>query len=104
MSIWDKMNDLTKGKVIKEEKAQEEASKAQVGDNLVGVINNVRKEGYGFITSEQLPFERIYFHWTGLRQDTLRFPEVKKRMRVEFQLQYDKFRNSYIAIKIKVME
>lgn len=103
MSIWDKMNDLTKGKIKEQEIKEEELNKATVGDNLVGVINNLRKEGYGFITSEQLPFERIYFHWTGLKQDTMRFPQLKKRMRVEFQLQHDP-EKGYKAIKIKVME
>ena len=104
MSIWEKMNDLTRGKTKVEAEKEVELSRAQIGDNISGVISNVRKEGYGFITSEQLSFERIFFHWTGLKQDTLRFPELRKRMRVEFQLIKAQYRPGYQAIKIKVLE
>ena len=109
MSIWDKMNALTQGKIIEEKEKLESDSIAKHGDIIEGVITNVIKGnekkngGYGFITSPSLPFERIFFHWTGLRQDTLRFPEIRKRMKVEFQLQNDKF-NGFRAIKIKVIQ
>lgn len=109
MSIWDKMNDLTTGKTRKLENAVEQSKIAKHGDIIEGVINNIvkstddKKGGYGFISSPQLPYERIFFHWSGLRQDTLRFPELKKRMRVEFQLQHNE-QDGFRAIKIKVKE
>jgi cold shock CspA family protein len=111
MSIWDRMKLITEGKVEAEEQKGIELQKAVVGDTVTGFINNIvkdnplkkKKGGYGFITSEQLPFERIFFHWTGLKQDTLRFPELKKRMKVEFQLQHNEF-DGYRAIKIKVLK
>ena len=111
MSIWERMNDLTKGKTEQKEKEIEQASIAKHGDKIEGVINNIVKPdkdkkkngGYGFITSESLPFERVFFHWTGLLQDTLRFPALKKRMKVEFILQYNEY-DGYRAIKIKVKE
>lgn len=104
MSIWDKMNALTKGETEKKQHELKEKLKPKHGDQLTGFINNIRHDkGYGFITSEELPFERIFFHWTGLRQDTLRFPNLSKRMKVEFILQNDN-ENGYRAIKIKVLE
>ena len=105
MSIWDKMNDLTKGKI---KELDELKNTAKPKDVIQGTITNIvtgnekKKGGYGFIASPDLPFERIFFHWSGLRQDTLRFPDLKKRMRVEFQLQKDEV-NGYRAIKIFVL-
>lgn len=110
MSIWDRMNDLTKGKTIEEKEEElKSKTKAQVGDIIKGTITNIvngnatKKGGYGFIASPELPYERIFFHWSGLKQDTLRFPELKKRMRVEFQLQYNEH-DGYRAIKISVIQ
>lgn len=105
MGIFERMQKLTTG----ESKVQNETSKtAKHRDVIQGTITNLvmgnekKKGGYGFIASPELPFERIFFHWSGLKQDTLRFPDLKKRMRVEFQLQHDEF-NGYRAIKIRVL-
>lgn len=40
--------------------------------------------GWGFISSFAIPYTRIFFHWTSLRQDTLRFPDLRNGMKVEF--------------------
>lgn len=109
MSIWDKMQELTSTKNKEVEDKIKESSKAKPGDIIQGVITNLvlgdenKKGGYGFISSEQLPFERIFFHWSGLTQQTLRFPDLRKRMQVSFQLQHDEF-NGFRAIKIKVLD
>jgi cold shock CspA family protein len=42
------------------------------------------EKGWGFIVSKEFPCERIYFHWSNLVQETLRFPKLKKNMMVEF--------------------
>jgi len=103
MSIWDRMNKITQGN------SPEEIPELKHGDVVKGIITNIvqttpnKKGGYGFISSPTLPFERIFFHWSGLQQATLRFPALKRRMDVEFQLQHDKL-NGYRAIKIKVLE
>ncbi len=103
MGIFEKMQQITKGKEVEKEEQLKKDSIAKVGDIIQGFINNIRLDkGYGFITSSSLPFERIFFHWTGLRQDTMRFPDLKKRMKVEFQLQHD-HENGYRAIKIRVV-
>ena len=50
----------------------------------VGRIIRVSKTGWGFISSKDIQFTRIFFHWTALRQDTLTFPELHTGMYVEF--------------------
>lgn len=73
-------------------------------DNRIeGKIIHLGSGGWGFITSEELPFTRIFFHWTTLEGNTLRFPDLKKGMRVRFvpQLRDD---GTYRALKIKVIE
>jgi len=50
----------------------------------IGRIIKVSKAGWGFISSKDIQFTRIFFHWTALRQDTLPFTEVKTGMWVEF--------------------
>jgi cold shock CspA family protein len=51
---------------------------------IVGRIIKVSKAGWGFISSRDIEFTRIFFHWTALRQDTISFPELKTGMIVEF--------------------
>ena len=110
MSIFDRMQQLTKGKAEKEQLEIDKKSVAVPGDTITGIITNIpydertkKLKGYFFISSESLPFERIFAHWSGLRQDTLRMPELRKRMRVEFELKHDD-ENGFKAVKIKVLE
>ena len=49
-----------------------------------GKIIKVSDEGWGFISSKEIKFTRIFFHWTSLKQDTLKFQELKNGMKVEF--------------------
>jgi cold shock CspA family protein len=51
---------------------------------VVGKIIKVSDEGWGFISSKEIKFTRIFFHWTSLRQDTLKFTDLKNGMKVEF--------------------
>lgn len=51
---------------------------------VAGKIIKISKDGWGFITSKEIPFTRIFFHWTGLKQETLKFTELEKEMHVEF--------------------
>ena len=51
---------------------------------IVGKITKVSDDGYGFITSRDIPFTRIFFHWTSLNQNTLHFTELRNGMEVEF--------------------
>jgi cold shock CspA family protein len=67
-----------------------------------GKIIKVSDEGWGFISSKEIKFTRIFFHWTSLKQDTLKFQDLKNGMKVEFtpvEVQDKGWR----AIKIRVL-
>lgn len=50
-----------------------------------GKIIKVQEEkGWGFISSRDIKFTRIFFHWTSLKQNTLKFQELRNGMKVEF--------------------
>ena len=51
---------------------------------VIGRIIKLSEDGWGFISSRDIKFTRIFFHWTHLRQDTLPFPDLKVGMFVEF--------------------
>ena len=67
-----------------------------------GKIIKISESGWGFISSKEIKFTRIFFHWTSLKQDTLKFQELKNGMKVEFtpiEVEGKGFR----AIKIEVV-
>lgn len=41
--------------------------------------------GWGFITSQQIKFRRIYFYWTALDPNGIKFEELHKGAEVEFE-------------------
>jgi cold shock CspA family protein len=70
---------------------------------VIGKIIKVSDEGWGFISSKDIKFTRIFFHWTSLKQDTLKFTDLRNGMKVEFtpvEVQDKGFR----AIKIVVVK
>lgn len=60
-------------------------------------------KGYGFISSPNVKFRRIFFHWEYLVQDTLKFEKLTRGMKVEFEL-VDKGDENYHAMKVRVVE
>lgn len=86
----------TNTEVIKEKKIQ-------------GRIVKLSDEGWGFLTSKDQKFTRIFFHWSSLLQDTLKFTELKVGMNVEFISQEVKptderpKQKGFKAIKISVI-
>lgn len=71
---------------------------------LNGKIIKVSKdEGWGFISSRDIAFTRIFFHWTALVQDTLKFTELKTGMHVEFT-PMEVQEKGWRAIHVKVIE
>lgn len=70
---------------------------------VVGKIIKVSPDGWGFISSKEIKFTRIFFHWTSLRQDTLNFVNLKNGQRVEFTPIEIEGKGTR-AIKIKVIE
>lgn len=71
-------------------------------ERIEGKIIKVSEQGWGFISSRDIKFTRIFFHWSSLRQDTLNFTQLKNGMKVEFTPTNvpDK---GWRAIKIKVL-
>lgn len=68
-----------------------------------GKIIKVSEDGWGFISSKEIKFTRIFFHWTSLKQDTLKFTELKNGMKVEFT-PIEVTEKGWRAIKIRVVK
>lgn len=51
---------------------------------IEGKIIKLSPQGWGFITSPEIKFTRIFFHWSALTQSTLKFPDLKMHMKVRF--------------------
>lgn len=70
----------------------------------IGKIFQLNTEGgFGFITCHDIPFTRIYFHWSQLLQNTAHFLELKRGDEVEFNaIEVDG--KGIRAIKVDVFE
>jgi len=82
------MNEAFKsffGSKKEEETPEGDNSPVKPGEKRVrGKIIKVSDDGWGFISSMDIKFTRIFFHWTSLKQDTLKFQELKNGLKVEF--------------------
>lgn len=67
------------------------------------IIKVEYQKGWGFISSKEIPFTRIFFHWSSLRQNTLKFTELKTGMKVSF-VPVELEGKGYRAIKIEVVQ
>jgi len=67
-----------------------------------GKIIKLSPKGFGFITSIELPYTRIFFHWSALLQSTKKFTELKIGDKVEFESK-DVDGKGMRAIKISVV-
>ena len=70
---------------------------------IIGKIIKVDEKGWGFITTKEVPFTRIFFHWTALMQDTLNFKQLQTNMKVEFKAQQIP-EKGWRALKVRVIE
>jgi len=68
---------------------------------LTGKIIKISSNGYGFISSREVPFTRIFFHWTALKSDSMKFTELRAGMKVSFVASEIEGKG-YRAIKIQV--
>lgn len=74
---------------------------------IVGKIIKINRSGWGFISSKEIEFTRIFFHWTALRQDSVPFLDLKIGMRVEFtpiQVPNKGWRAMHIKAIVRKME
>ena len=72
-------------------------------ERKTGRIIKVSSKGWGFISSRDIEFTRIFFHWTALKQNTLNFKELKTGMMVAFK-PFQTTDKGYRAIDIEVIE
>jgi cold shock CspA family protein len=107
------LKNLFSSKEEPEETISEEGiSEERVTDKKIeGKIFHLSEKGWGFISSQEIEFTRIFFHWTGLDKDTMHFNELRRGMKVEFNpvhiKQVDEETGKEVgwrAIKIKVIE
>lgn len=94
-SISDRLNEDDKKEI------EEIAEKTET--RVIGKIIKLSEDGWGFISSKDIKFTRIFFHWTSLKQNTLNFTMLKIGMKVSFtpvEIPDKGFR----AIKIEVVE
>lgn len=86
------------------EESQGDNSPVKPDDKRIsGKIIKISDEGWGFISSKDIKFTRIFFHWTSLKQDTLKFDQLKNGMKVEFT-PVESEGKGYRAIKIRVIQ
>lgn len=69
---------------------------------LTGKIIKLSDKGYGFISSRDKPFTRIFFHWSALQQTTMKFTDLKVGMKVMFESK-EVIGKGMRAIKIEVI-
>ena len=89
-------------KALGQDIPSESAAEKPTDVRVVGKIIKVSEGGWGFISSKEIKFTRIFFHWTSLRQDTLKFDKLKNGDRVEFTPIEVEGKGTR-AIKIKVL-
>lgn len=67
----------------------------------IGKIFHLNKEkGWGFLTSHDVPFVRIYFHWSALIQKTKKFLELNIGDEVEFEVKESEQGTTAIRMKV----
>lgn len=70
---------------------------------VIGRITHINEDrGYGFITSQEIKFTKIFFHWSALERDTLNFTKLRKGMKVEFEPK-EYADTGFRAIRIRVL-
>ena len=67
-----------------ETSAESESTSVDRNRRYRGKIFRIHTAGYGFISSKEIPFERIFFHWSALSPGTLNFKNLEEGMQVEF--------------------
>ena len=81
-----------------------EESKIEEPKRVIGKIIKLELDGgWGFISSKDIKFTRIFFHWSSLNQNTLKFDQLKRGMLVSFVPIEVKDKGTR-AIKIEVIQ
>lgn len=70
---------------------------------MIGRIIRTSRAGWGFISTKEIPFVRVFFHWTELRQDSIQFLDLRPGMAVEFT-PVEVIGRGWRAIHVRAME
>lgn len=84
------------------ESEAEDIKEGKYDKRIIGKILKTSGKGWGFITTEEMPFKRIYFHWTELNPG-FDFTNLRRGMKVEF-IPIEVEGMGYRAIKINVVK
>ena len=105
VSLFDRMRDKDPDLADKAAKsaATVQPEEKRVQGKIIKVDKDEEKGGWGFISSKEIPFTRVFFHWTSLLQDTLKFQDLRNGMKVSF-VGVEVEGKGWRAIKIKVIE
>ena len=73
-------------------------------NRVIGKIYHLNKKGFGFIESDVIPLERIYFDWKALNHNTRKFADLKNGDKVEFTpRKYDE-KKGWKALRVTLIE
>lgn len=97
MSIFDKFLDRFE--------TEDEPEPQNIQTDKTRYVGKIVKldKGWGFIVSQDLPYTRIFFHWSALNQDTKRFTELEKGDMAEFEVLSIEGRGLR-AIRMKILD
>lgn len=89
--------------IIKNYPSEEDEDTAiQKYDKIRGKIYHLG-DGYAFVSSDAIPYTRIYAHWQALEHNTLHFTKLKIGMELEFKA-IEHPEHGWRAIKVRVVE
>lgn len=73
---------------------------------IQGKVIRTHRDGWGFISSHEVPFYRIFFYWQDL-DPSIHFPKLHVKTKLEFEVRYDPTREvgkRYSAKKITLVK
>lgn len=96
--IWEGKNKVKEAEVnpLNTEEPNTEEKRVK------GKVIKIHPDGYGFVSTKEIPFTKIYFHWTNL-DHSVQFLDLKYNMKVSFIAQQIP-EKGWRAIKIKAEE
>ena len=79
----------------------EPETEPEIPERIQGTVYFIHKDGYGFIESESIKHERIYFHWKAL--SNARIADLKKGDKVEFTPRKYPDKKNWNALRVEVL-
>ncbi len=83
---------------------------SDISKRIEGKIIHLDEEGWGFFSSDEVKYERIFFHWSALSKGERNFKYLQRGMRCTFDCVFIKASKDGLpdkgwrALKIKVVD